>query len=101
MQRSSQQTHAGDVTVASVLADATGRLAAQSIDDAQLEAEVLLAHALDLDRAHLLARFGEPLLRTQIARFDRLLSRRLSREPLAYITGLREFYGIPIICSPD
>src|SRR5205814_5092551 len=42
----------------------------------------------------------DALLPTQLAEFDRLLERRLSREPLAYIIRVREFYGISIICSP-
>src|SRR5207302_1068673 len=49
---------------------------------------------------HSLARLDDPPLPTQITQFDSLLSRRLAREPLAYITGVREFYGIPIVCSP-
>jgi release factor glutamine methyltransferase len=77
-----------------------GRLAAESIDDARLEAEVMLAYALGVDRAHLLARLDDSLHPSQIARFDGLLQRRLAREPLAYVTGVREFYGIPILCSP-
>ena len=101
MRGSSEQARTtSGVTVASVLADSVERLAAASIDDARLEGEVLLAYAIGTDRAHLLARLDDPLLADQIARFDGLLQRRLAHEPLAYITGVREFYGIPIRCSP-
>ena len=75
-------------------------LAAASADDARLEAEVLLAHALGIDRAHLLADLRSALSLEQAAAFDVLLARRRAREPLAYIVGHREFYGIEIECSP-
>jgi release factor glutamine methyltransferase len=61
---------------------------------------VLLAHTLGIDRAHLLADLWNALSPEQTAAFDVLLARRQAREPLAYIIGHREFYGIEIVCSP-
>jgi release factor glutamine methyltransferase len=61
---------------------------------------VLLAYALGIDRAHLLADLRSSLPPEQTATFDALLRRRTAREPLAYIVGQREFYGIEIACSP-
>jgi release factor glutamine methyltransferase len=69
-------------------------------DDASLEAQVLLAHALGLDRSHLLANLNENVARDSAAAFEQLVHRRVAREPLAYIVGMREFYGIAIACSP-
>lgn len=88
------------MTVAETLRDAAARLSQAGIDDARLEAEVLLAHALGVDRARLLASLPDPLPDNARARFDLLLSRRLSREPLAYIVGHREFFAIDLICVP-
>jgi release factor glutamine methyltransferase len=87
--------------IAEIIYDAATRLeAATGDDDARLEVEVLLAYSLGVDRAHVLARLDEQLDDAARARFDALLVRRLSNEPLAYITGRREFYGIDIACAP-
>jgi len=87
-------------TVAEAIARAAERLSAAGIDDAHLEAEVLLAHAMRIDRTHLLAHLHDPLVPATIESFEDLLSRRLVHEPLAYITGHREFYGLDMICEP-
>jgi release factor glutamine methyltransferase len=88
-------------TVADVLARAAAALAGISGDDARLEAELLLAHAMRVDRAHVIARLHEALAPDDGVAFDVLLTRRLNREPLAYITGHREFYGIDLMVTPD
>jgi len=79
---------------------AAADLAEAAGEDARLEAEVLLAHTLGIDRAHLLADLRSALSLEQMAAFGALLRRRTAREPLAYIVGQREFYGIEIACSP-
>ncbi len=70
-------------------------------EDARLEVEVLLAHVLGIGRTRLLADLRSALSLEQTAAFDALLLRRKAREPLAYIVGHREFYGIEIMCSPS
>jgi release factor glutamine methyltransferase len=87
------------VTFAEAVHDAERRLRAAGIDDARLEAEVLLCHALGISREALFARLREPLSGATV--FDRLIERRLRREPAAYITGHREFYGLELACTPD
>lgn len=87
-------------SIGDTLHHAAARLEAAGIEDARLEAEVLLAEVLRVDRAHLLANLFEPLPDEQAAAFERLLARRLAHEPTAYIIGRREFYGIEIRCSP-
>lgn len=77
------------MTVRDWLRSAAAELAAAGADTAQLDAEVLLAHALGTSRSWLLAHPDEPLDDPP----DKLLSRRVAREPLAYIVGAREFYG--------
>jgi len=75
-------------------------LTAADIDDASLEAEVILRHALGLDRAQLYARLSDEIAPPARSAFEELLARRLCREPAAYITGRREFYGIEFEVSP-
>lgn len=83
------------------LRSATSRLAGAGIEDAALEAELLLAHALGVTRTQLFAALDAPLSAEQRDTFEALLERRLAREPLAYVTGHREFYGIDLLCTPD
>ena len=62
-------------------------------EEARLEAELLVARALDLDRLRLFLELDRPLTPAEVARGRELLARRGRGEPVAYITGLREFYG--------
>ena len=91
------------VTLGAELHEGAERLRAAGIEDAGLEADVLLRHALamDDDRAHLFARLQEPIDSADVAAFDALLRRRIAREPTAYIVGWREFYGLKLACTPD
>jgi release factor glutamine methyltransferase len=69
------------------LASAERRLAAAGCDTPRLDAEVLLAYALGVERAALFLGLGEPAP----PEFETLVARRESREPVAYITGRRAF----------
>ena len=75
-------------TNAELLQAATARLRAVGIDTAQLDAEVLLALALNTDRAGLYARLRNVASADVAARFTPLVERRARREPVAYITGV-------------
>lgn len=90
-------------TLGGLLHDAAEQLRRACIDDADLEADVLLRHALgmDDDRAHFLARLREPVDTAAVARFDELVRRRLAHEPTAYLLGFREFFGLKLACSPE
>jgi len=79
---------------------ASQTLAAHAIDDALLEAELLLMHLLGVDRAHLYVRLEDELLPDDEHALDRLIDRRLSREPMSYITGHREFFGQDFHVAP-
>jgi len=73
---------------------------AEDLDEARLEVELLFGRAADLDRVHVIAAGGEepdPAVRDA---FDELLVRRLAHEPLAYILGQREFYGLTFEVGP-
>lgn len=88
------------MTLAQALHRAEERLRAANIEDPWLEAEVLLRHALRLDRHTLFSRLQEPIEPQQQATYEALIRRRLAREPTAYIMGRREFYGLELECTP-
>lgn len=78
-------------------------LASQLVADAmeaRLEAEVLLCHVLCVDRAGLYAELVPPPDSSTFATFRSLVARRLGGEPVAYITGTREFYGLTFRVGP-
>ena len=81
---------------ATALAGAETLLGAAGIDTPRLDAEVLLAHALGTSRGGLLSRLRDPLECCAAARFDALLDRRRRREPVAYVTGEREFWSLAL-----
>ncbi len=81
--------------IGAALHDATGRLRAAS-ETPRLDAELLLAHVLDTTRAGLIARLAEPLPAAAAERFWALVERRAELEPVAYLTGEREFYGLSL-----
>ena len=82
--------------VRSALAAATQRLAAVS-DTPRLDAELLMAHALGTMREQLLLRhLDDPTPAT----FAALIDRRLTHEPIAYITGTRDFWTINLAVGP-
>ena len=70
------------------------------IEEARLEAELLVSHVLGTDRTHLLANLGEPLPADALASLVPLIERRLLREPLSYLLGWREFYGLRFAVRP-
>ncbi|MGC4252828.1 MAG: peptide chain release factor N(5)-glutamine methyltransferase [Sphingobium sp.] len=65
---------------------------------ARLDAELLLAHALGISRGDLLLRQRDLAVP---AAFDGLIARRLAGEPVAYITGMRDFWTISLRVTPD
>ena len=87
--------------VSEVLRYGARRLISKGIENAALDAEVLLGHVLGLSRAQILLAAHTPLDDTQSRTYERLLSRRSEREPTAYITGEREFWSLDFRVSPD
>lgn len=69
-------------------------LFANNIEDAAIEAEVLLKHSLNLSRVELYLQYTRELSSQEETRLQSLMARRLAGEPAAYITGHREFYGL-------
>jgi release factor glutamine methyltransferase len=83
-------------TSGELLADAIARLRDGGSETARLDAEVLLAYATGTSRTTILAHPDVPIGAEAAARFDEALSRRLAGEPVAYIRGIKEFYGIAL-----
>jgi release factor glutamine methyltransferase len=82
------------------LALAARRLAAAGCETPRLEAEVLLAHVLGRDRSWLYLYLQERLEPGRLAKFEELLTRRGRREPVAYLTGHKEFFGLDFEVTP-
>jgi release factor glutamine methyltransferase len=76
-------------------------LSQNNVEDAPLEGELLLRHTLNIDRVQLYIDLEKELTPQQEEAFRRLLERRLSGEPSAYITGHREFYGLDFKVNPS
>ena len=66
-----------------------------------IDAHVLLAHVAGRDRAWLAGHRDEPLTRAQADDFFALAKRRRAGEPVAYLTGVREFYGLALAVTPS
>jgi release factor glutamine methyltransferase len=83
-------------TVASLVRDATVRLIASGSGSPRLDAELLLAHVLGVDRTGVIAHPEAPVGPGAQARFEADVARREGGEPVAYIRGFREFHGLAI-----
>ena len=81
-------------TVRELLDAAVARLRHAGSETARLDAELLLAHALDVDRTGVIANWSAPVGDGAAARFRELLERRAAGEPVAYIRGVKEFRGL-------
>ncbi|MET0255752.1 MAG: peptide chain release factor N(5)-glutamine methyltransferase [Luteibacter sp.] len=75
------------------------RQAAEALGD-RLEAELLLGHVLGVNRAWFFAHAGDALEPANSARFDALVRRRMQGEPVAYITGTRDFWSLTLEVGP-
>jgi release factor glutamine methyltransferase len=70
-------------------------------DRARQDAEMLLLHLLDKNKAWMMAHGDELLADELFRRYTELLERRYRGEPIQYITGKTEFYGLPFRVTPD
>jgi release factor glutamine methyltransferase len=82
------------------LLSARERLRLSGSDEPEIEAEVLLRHTLNVDRATFLRLLQEPISDAEAQTYERVLYRRFQGEPTAYITGTREFYGLDFEVTP-
>jgi len=89
------------MTVREILNDATRELEAAGMETARLDAEVLLAFCLKCDRLEFLKNPESPITKSHLVKFKKLINRRLKWEPVAYITGRKEFWSFTLEVNKD
>ena len=101
-------TRAANVTssgAAHLLTVAVASLAARDIESPRLDAEVLLAHCLGVSRNALIVEVAagrdRPVPSDAARRFQEMIARRERREPVAYLTGHKEFWSLDLEVTPD
>lgn len=77
------------------------RFLEKGLDSPRLSAQVLLAHVLGIDRLSMLLDSCDPVPANVLQTFEDLAWRRLQEEPVAYLVGSKEFYGLDFIVSSD
>jgi release factor glutamine methyltransferase len=81
-------------TIGSLVKWAIDDFRARGIENPRLDAELLVAHALQIDRMRVILDGARPLEGAELAKLRDLVRRRRSYEPIAYLRGEREFYGL-------
>lgn len=87
-------------TLLKLLRWATEYFTAKGIDNPRLDAELLLAHVLELDRVGLYLNYDRPLNKDELDLLRPLVTRRGQREPLQYLIGYTEFWSLKFKVSP-
>ncbi len=80
-----------------ILRRSTAFLTKNGVESARLDAEVLLANVLDMDRIQLYVQHDRPLIRDELERYRDALKRRARRMPVAYVTGRKEFMSLDFV----
>jgi release factor glutamine methyltransferase len=99
--RLADATGAATPTLRSALLRGAEFLCAAGIDSAKIDAEVLLRHVLGLEKTQLYSALKEPLSAGHRLGFQETLERRMRREPVAYITGRKEFWSLDFVVTPE
>ena len=89
------------MTIIETINRAATRLQAHQVDNARWDAELLLCHVLGRDRAWLLAHIQDGIDNQSLRQYEQTIDRRAVREPLQYIIGKQEFWGLPFKVTPD
>ena len=87
-------------TVLKLLQWTTDYLQRNNVPEPRTSAEVLLAHVLAEDRLFLYLNYDRPMETSELAAYRSCIKRRLTGEPNQYITGLQEFWSLPLRLSP-
>ena len=88
-------------TVLRLLQWTTSYFKSYAIEESRASAEILLAHALEVQRIDLYLQYDRPLSSAELLTFKQLIRRRVAREPVAYITGHKEFWSLKLSLTPD
>jgi release factor glutamine methyltransferase len=87
-------------TILELLRWTTAYFRDKGVSEPRASAEVLLAHTLGVSRLDLYLRYDQPLNPEELARFKALVVRRRQGEPVAYLTGHREFWSLDFEVNP-
>jgi len=87
------------VSIADAVTETTSQLGVVS-DTARLDAELLVARAIDMPRSYLFAHPEDTLDEAAISRLESTIERRLAGEPMAYICGVKEFWSLELMVTP-
>src|SRR4030042_6236710 len=87
-------------TILAILRWTTDYFLAKGVSEPRAAAEILLAHTLGVSRLDLYLRYDQPLKVDELTRFKALVVRRREGEPVAYLTGHREFWSLDIQVTP-
>ncbi|MGH9835980.1 MAG: peptide chain release factor N(5)-glutamine methyltransferase [Blastocatellia bacterium] len=87
-------------TIAETLKEASEYLRAASVANDLLDAQTLLAEALGQDRTYLIINFNQKLSGDVLSKFQAMIERRAAGEPLQYITGRQQFFGLDFEVTP-
>lgn len=88
-------------TVLKVIQWTTEHFREKGMDNPRLEAEVLLAHLLGIDRMGLYLNYDRPLKEEERTAYREMIQRRTAGEPSAYIVGYKEFWSMRFAVSPE
>ncbi len=88
-------------TIIKLIRWATSYLKSYDIDSPRATGEILLAHALQLNRIDLYLKHDQPLVADELQTFKTLIKRRVRREPVAYILGIKEFWALDMEVNTD
>lgn len=88
-------------TIRTLLQATAPWLEKKGADNARLESELLLSHGLGVRRLDLYLDLDKPLSDAEVTACRALVQRRGKGEPIAYIVGRREFYGLSLVVTPD
>ena len=83
-------------TIIKLIRWATSYLKSYEIDSPRATGEILLAYALQLNRIDLYLKYDQPLVAGELQTFKTLIQRRVRREPVAYILGVKEFWSLDL-----
>lgn len=83
-------------TIGELISLSAGYLESKGCNSARLDAELLLGHVLGVDRLDLYLNYDKPLNSREVDEYRKYIGRRGQRIPVAYLTGSREFYSLPV-----
>lgn len=95
------ETSTQSETIQELFVRTRNALVASGVDDPDIESEVLVRHVLALDRARYFATLTDPVSPEASKELVTLVDARVGGEPLAYLTGVREFYGLEFAVNRD